>query len=269
MSRRDVLAQDVTAEVALQIAVHGVDVVGVVLRVVVFDQQRRAVHAVVVFLTAFDAACPGEVQLFEARTLEARESVLRGIGVQPAGVQLDQPPQLLLLGRVHVGGCQPFDGERSHLRIIARDDVRERRVRDCCRLAMCRREQRDEFAPEILFRRQQPESGLRATEHARGIRADEHRRHDGRLTGKLGHIDRKMMALETPAPGRGRARRAEHAGVIETRIAPRRVDAGFGLHPAQNVFVLHDAARREQALGAQGGGEQRPQFFALRVVELQ
>src|SRR5687768_8032848 len=46
-----VLGQQVTAEVVAQVPPHGVDVVGVVLLVVVLDQDRRSVDPVVVRLS--------------------------------------------------------------------------------------------------------------------------------------------------------------------------------------------------------------------------
>src|SRR5258705_8388445 len=64
-----VLAQQVRAEVALEIAPHRVDVVPVVLRVVVLDQKRRALHTVVVLLTALEWTGPGEANLVSARLL--------------------------------------------------------------------------------------------------------------------------------------------------------------------------------------------------------
>ena len=49
-------------EVALEVPPHGMDVVGVILRVVVFDEEGGRLHAVVVRLAAARAAGPGEVQ---------------------------------------------------------------------------------------------------------------------------------------------------------------------------------------------------------------
>lgn len=48
--------QDVFAEIAIEIAPDGVDVIPVVLRVVLLDQERVALHAVVVLLAAPGAA---------------------------------------------------------------------------------------------------------------------------------------------------------------------------------------------------------------------
>src|SRR5690606_3618561 len=58
---RDVLAQQVHAEVVRQIAPHRMDVVGVALRVVVLDQKRRTVDTVVMRRTDLRASGPREV----------------------------------------------------------------------------------------------------------------------------------------------------------------------------------------------------------------
>ena len=55
-----VLPKQVSAEVALEFTPNGVDVVGAVLRVVVLDQEGRALHSVVVGLARLDATRPGE-----------------------------------------------------------------------------------------------------------------------------------------------------------------------------------------------------------------
>ena len=61
-----VFFEEVLAKVVVEVAEDGVDVVGVVLEVVVFDEEGRAVNAVVVFQVFFEASGPGEVDFFEA-----------------------------------------------------------------------------------------------------------------------------------------------------------------------------------------------------------
>jgi hypothetical protein len=56
----EVLAQQVAAEVILEIAPYGMYVVAVVLGVVELDQEGRTLHAVVVLLATLDTARPGE-----------------------------------------------------------------------------------------------------------------------------------------------------------------------------------------------------------------
>ena len=58
--RFQVFSQQVSPEVPVEIAPHRVDVVAVVLRVVVLDEERRALHPVVVLLAALGLAGPRE-----------------------------------------------------------------------------------------------------------------------------------------------------------------------------------------------------------------
>ena len=56
-------AEQVRAEVVPGIVPDGVDVVGVVLRIVQLDEQRRPVDAIVVGLAGLERARPGEVAI--------------------------------------------------------------------------------------------------------------------------------------------------------------------------------------------------------------
>src|SRR5436190_14026506 len=58
---RVVLPQQVFAEVVVEIAPDGVDVVGVVLRVVVLDEKSWSLHAIVMRVAFFDAAGPRKI----------------------------------------------------------------------------------------------------------------------------------------------------------------------------------------------------------------
>src|SRR6266540_1373562 len=66
LRRLIMLAQQILAEIAVEIAPDRVYVIGVVLRVVVFDQKRRALHPVVMRIAFVDAARPAEIYLVEA-----------------------------------------------------------------------------------------------------------------------------------------------------------------------------------------------------------
>src|SRR5688572_1459257 len=68
-----VLLEEVVAEVVLEVAPDGVDVIGVVLGVVVFDEEGWAVDAVVVGLAGLELAGPGEADLVVAGLLDAEE----------------------------------------------------------------------------------------------------------------------------------------------------------------------------------------------------
>ena len=70
------LAQQVAAEVAGEVAPYRVDVVAVVLRVVVLDEERRALDPIVVLLAALDRARPGEGDLLDARLAQLRDPIV-------------------------------------------------------------------------------------------------------------------------------------------------------------------------------------------------
>src|SRR5690349_23213881 len=75
VERRDVIPQRVGAEVAVEIAPHGMNMVAVVLRVVELDEERRTLNAEVMLLPRRRAAGPGERNLLDARLLEPRRTV--------------------------------------------------------------------------------------------------------------------------------------------------------------------------------------------------
>ena len=60
------LPEEIFAEIVFEIAPDGVDVVGVVLGVVVFEQERWPLHAVIVGFAPFDATGPGEIDFVQA-----------------------------------------------------------------------------------------------------------------------------------------------------------------------------------------------------------
>ncbi len=68
-----VVCQKVFAEVAVEVAPGAVNVVGVVLRIVVFDEERAALHAVVVAFAFLQTAHPSEFNLVEARLTDFLE----------------------------------------------------------------------------------------------------------------------------------------------------------------------------------------------------
>src|SRR4029434_7121813 len=70
--RPEVLAEQIAPEVAPEIAPHRVNVIRVVLRVVEFNQEGRALHAIVVFLAALDRSRPRERDVVGSGDIELR-----------------------------------------------------------------------------------------------------------------------------------------------------------------------------------------------------
>ena len=58
-----VLLEQVLAEVSARLAPNGVDVVGVVLRVVQLDQEQRGLNPVIVGIAPANSSRPGEVDI--------------------------------------------------------------------------------------------------------------------------------------------------------------------------------------------------------------
>ena len=92
-----VLSQQVDAEIVLEVSPDAVDVVGVVLGVVVFDQERRPLDAVVVRLSALEASGPREADLFDARLEDLAQVVAGQLRAKPFRVEDDDRVQELLL----------------------------------------------------------------------------------------------------------------------------------------------------------------------------
>src|SRR6185436_4191342 len=63
VARMVVVAQQIAAEIAAEITPHCMDVIGFVLRIVVFDQETGRLHAVVMRLAAGDTSRPRKLQL--------------------------------------------------------------------------------------------------------------------------------------------------------------------------------------------------------------
>src|SRR6185503_7355019 len=73
--RFEMLPQEIASEVAVEITPHRVDVVPVVLRVVELDEERRALHAVVVLLTALDRSGPREGDVLDPGFLDLGQPI--------------------------------------------------------------------------------------------------------------------------------------------------------------------------------------------------
>jgi choline dehydrogenase-like flavoprotein len=58
--------QQIASKISVEVAPHRVDVIAVILRRVVLDEELRALHAVVVRLALLGRACPGETHGVEA-----------------------------------------------------------------------------------------------------------------------------------------------------------------------------------------------------------
>src|SRR5262249_12199154 len=93
----EMLPKQVAPEVAVEVAPHGMNMVGVVLGVVVLDQERGPLDPVIVRLEALGVARPREADLLDSGFLEASHAIGGQIGRHRAGVDLDQLHQQIAL----------------------------------------------------------------------------------------------------------------------------------------------------------------------------
>src|SRR5215510_14361497 len=127
MRRRLVMfAQQILAEIAVEIAADRVDVIGVVLRVVVFDQESRALAAVIMLIAFVLAARPREIYLVEAGVAKLLRPLVGYVLRHPRQIFIEQFLEQRLLLFVQLTGRDAFGFERIGLSFIHRDDVARR-----------------------------------------------------------------------------------------------------------------------------------------------
>ena len=111
-----VLLEQVVAEIVFEVSPDAVNVVGVVLGVVVLDQERRPLDAVVVGHSSLDAAGPREADFVDARLEDLAQVVPSQFGAKPLGVEDDDRVQEFLLLGVRSGTMIPAGSSGFALR---------------------------------------------------------------------------------------------------------------------------------------------------------
>src|SRR3954451_17105909 len=106
--RLQVFAQEIATEVAVEVAPDRVYVVAVVLRVVVLDEERRPLDAVVMFLPPLRLTGPREPDVLQARLATLLHALRRDVRRHYARVDLDQFHQQVGLRRRH---RRPFEAD--------------------------------------------------------------------------------------------------------------------------------------------------------------
>ena len=110
LDRVHVFPQQVPPEIPIEVPPDNVLVVPVILGVVVFDQEGRTLHSVVVGAPAFLAAGPCKANITEATVIDPAPSLRRYVCRHYSGVRLQQTAQQGLLHGGHLrrresGGC--------------------------------------------------------------------------------------------------------------------------------------------------------------------
>src|SRR5262249_20264363 len=94
------------AEVVVEVAVDAVDVIGPVLRVVVLNQERRALNEIMVRLAGFATASPLKTDLLRAGASDARQVLIREFLADALDVRAHELHEKLPLPDRHAGRSQ-------------------------------------------------------------------------------------------------------------------------------------------------------------------
>ena len=229
------------------------DVVAVVLRVVVLDEEGGPLHAIVVLRAPGDRASPGEREAVETGGGEPAHALGSQVVGDERHVARDQRHQRRLLRRGHARAGQAARSQWTDVVLVERDDVSGRRVGDDRGGALRLSEQFHQGPARVLERRQHPQPLRRPSLDLGGIRASEGRRGGRHAAIRHREVQRQVMPLHPPAPGRAPARRAEHGELV---VEGRTGKALTVLERAQGVFELDDRRGGEVALVAEAGLEQ-------------
>ena len=249
-----VLGEGVVAEVLLQVAPGGVDVVSTALKVGHLEQEGWALDAVVVRLADFEAAVPGE-----------HEGVLHGVdrrelagGEVRAGAanvfEDDLSEHLLLFGGEGRGGDALVLDESVGLLLVASHDVLVGILAKEALLALFGGEGLGELASEVVFVAQEleaHESGLAFLDLAR-VAGEEGGRRADELAVNQREVEREVVAFPAEAPSALGVRRTEdrHEVVLGVTLRAR---ALFDFQ--EQLFEGHDLLSLHVATTAEGNGE--------------
>src|SRR4029077_3892880 len=229
-------AERVHAEVVSRIVPDRVDVVRPVLRVVVLDEERRAVQAGVVGVPRGGWARPREAHVLDAGLTHPAKLVVGDVGSHVTRVRLDQAQRQR--SRLGAEVAERDAGRRLEAVGTARpaDDVTRGGGRDHEAAAEARIDTTREREREILLLGERTLPALRPRGYFGRIGAEERGGHRDGTAGHECEVEREMVALEAPAPGRRRLRRAEHAHVVFFGVAQ---DSAERLQLAQDLLELH------------------------------
>ncbi len=249
-----VLPEDIEAEIIAQITPDGMDMVPIVLGVVVFEQEGRALDPVIMFLALFQTPGPGEADARDAGFLDLGEIGIRHLRAQPPDEFPHQSQSQFPLRRRQIPERHPFRRPGFGLLLVEGQDVGRGGLVDERGLALRFRQGMDQFPGEILLGAQHPETGPPADPDLGRIGAHERRRAGGDLAVDQGEIDRKMVPLDPPTPGALGCRGPENADMVEQGIAGETATRSF--HVLKDLLQAHDRGGLEETAVTQPGGEQ-------------
>src|SRR5262249_25229433 len=97
--------------------------IGVVLGVVVLDEERRSLDSIIVGLPSFDGSSPRKMHLVEACAANLFEARGGNVGGHVSGILFDERIQKFRLLLVHLGGGQSDRGTHVRAAGIRAEDV--------------------------------------------------------------------------------------------------------------------------------------------------
>lgn len=264
----EVLAEEVVAKVAVEVAPDGVDVIGVVLGVVVFEKEAFALDAIVVGFVGFAAAGPGEMEgAFGEDFLPAVFGNFRSHAEQ---VGADELLEIGGLRFAEVGGGETEGLQSFGFTTVAGEDVGISFLADEGLFPLLVVEGGGEGAAVVFFFGEDAESGAGALTNFGGIGAEEVGGGAQEVTVFDGVIQGEVMAFEAPAPNAFHGGFAEDAEVVFGGVATFAdggfifgVGAGGGFDFEEEIFEGDDVVDTTVALGAEAGVDEGVSEFLL------
>lgn len=207
------------------------------------------------------AAGPAEADFFEAGGFDFRHVGGGDFGAVAAGVFGNEGEQGAALGVGEVGGKDADGIEGGGLAVFETEDFGGGFFAEDDVGFSCGEKRGGEGAGDVLLGGEDAQALFRALADFAGIGAHERGRHGNAFARDEGDVDRKVVALEAPAPALRVAGSAENGDVIFGGVALERVVFDFG----EDTFQAHDLVGLEFALFAQGGVDERDGRLALGV----
>ena len=248
------------AKVAREVAPHRVNVIGLVLGVVEFDDEGFALNAIIMARATVEDAGPGKVEAVEIFTGRFDQGGIGDFGAITREIELQQSAELVALGGRECGGGKAGGRKRIDARFVAGGDFVGGFDGDEGGAALRFVEGVYEGEAEIFFFGEDAGAFLGASANLGWIGAKKGGRHRDVIGVKNREVERKVMAFETPTPGRGRSGIAEDRHVIHRGVAPDGVFFDF----AEDVFEGDDRLGAGGTALTEAGAEQGAGKVLLR-----
>lgn len=246
-----VFLEEIDAEVVSEIAPDCVGVVGVVLGVVVFEEEFGALDAVVVGLAEFGAAGPCEGEGGHAAGMDAVAEDGGEVGAEAADVFAEGFPEEVALSLVEFVGADAGWLEGDGFAFFLADDV----VRDLAfeegGWFLGVGEGFDEETGGVFFFGEDAEAFARSFFDFAGVGAHEGRGDGEDLAAGDGDIAGEVVAFPAPAPCAGIGGIAEEGEVVFFGVP----FWGLVFEIEEDPFLAHDGGRFGEALVAEDGVE--------------